>query len=103
VESVGRDGFGLALRLDRFDRLRHDGVTNEAIRRLADQDLAGGGRLLKTSGGVHGIAGHERLAPTRVAGYHLAGVDPRPRGDLDPELVSELLVQGRQSLTHPDS
>ncbi len=83
IEPIRRDRFGLSLRIDRIDGLRHDCVTDESIGRLADQDLAGSGRLLQPGRGVHRVAGHERLAPARVAGHHLSGVDPRPHRDLD--------------------
>ena len=52
-----------------------DGVADEPLRRLADQNLAGRGRLLQPLRGVDRVAGGERRRASPVD--HLAGVDRR--------------------------
>src|SRR6266511_4313662 len=46
-QAIGAEVRLLALELERLDRLDLDSVTDEAVRRLAEQDLAGGRRLLE--------------------------------------------------------
>ena len=50
-------------------------MPDERPRRLADQDVAGGGRLLEPGSHVHGVAHDERLALRRIPREHVAGVD----------------------------
>ena len=54
------DRVALALRRDRVRRLELSGVLDETARRLADQDLVGGGCLLEALRGVDRVAGDER-------------------------------------------
>ena len=71
-QPVGGDRLGLALQLERLDRLGVDRVADEPERRLPDQDLAGLGRLLEPRRDVDGVAGGE---PLLGSGHDLARVD----------------------------
>ena len=71
-QPVRRDGFGLALQLERLDRLGLDRVAHEGERLVADQDLARLRGLLEAGGDVDGVAGGEALLGS---GHDLAGVD----------------------------
>ncbi len=55
------DGLGLALHLDRLDRLRLHGVAHEPERHLADQDLTAAGRCLEALRDDDGVARGEGL------------------------------------------
>src|SRR5205814_4473944 len=74
-QPPGWDGPGLALRVERPDRLEQRAAANELFRLRADEDLAGAGQGLEALRHVDGVAGHERPALGRVARDHLAGVD----------------------------
>ena len=78
TQPIGGDALGLALQLERLDRLDLDAVPDEPVGQLAEQHLALGRRLLEPRGDVDGVAGDESLAGRRVAGDDLAGVDAGP-------------------------
>ena len=80
-QPVGGNRLGLALQLERLDRLDLDRLAYERERRLPDQHLARLRRLLQPSGDVDRIAGREPLLRSR---HHLA------RHDADPPLQPEL-------------
>jgi hypothetical protein len=95
-----RHGLGLALRRDRLDWDGLDGLANEPMGFSADQDLAGGRRLLEPSGHVDRVAGDHSLAGRRVAGHDLARVDPDADPDLGSAVAPQRLVQLVQDLAH---
>jgi hypothetical protein len=97
---MDQNGLGLALRLHELGGLHHHGVSNEAVRAVADQDLACRRRLLEARGGVHRIAGNECLPSRGITSNHFAGVDARARDDLDAGIAHELFVEHPESLTH---
>ena len=68
-EPIRGNRLGLALQLERLDRLDVDRVANERQRRLADQHLARLGRLLQPCRDVDRITGREPLLGPR---HHLA-------------------------------
>ena len=80
-EPVGRDRLGLALQLERLDRLDLDCVAGERERRRSDQHLARLGRLLQPRRDVDRVAGRQ---PLLGAGHDLA------RHHADPPLQPEL-------------
>ena len=96
-EAVGGDGFRLALQLERFDGLDLDRVLDQAIGGIAQQHLAGRGRLLQTGRDVHRVAGHQPLVGARVAGHDLPGVHADARGEPDAVVALEVGVQRRRA------
>ena len=80
-QPVGRDRFGLALQLERLERLDLHPVADEYERRLPDQHLARLRRLLQPRSHIHRIAGRQPLLRPR---HHLAS------HHADPPLDSEL-------------
>ena len=90
----------LSLESERLDRLDLDLVLSELERLPAEQDLAGGGRLLETCGDIDRIARREPLPRRRLTCHHLAGVDTKPRFEANAELALELRVQEFELLTH---
>ena len=80
-QPVGGNRLGLALQLERLDRLDLDRVANERERRLPDQHLARLRRLLQPRGDVDRIAGRQ---PLLRPGHDLA------RHHADPPLQPEL-------------
>ena len=88
-EPVGGNRLGLALQLERLDRLDLGRVADECERRPSDQHLARLRRLLQPGRHVHRIA---RCQPLLRPRHHLA------RHDADPPLDSEL----GQRLPHLD-
>ena len=72
------------------------------MRRFADQDLAGAGRLLEPRRDVDCIAGGELLRGDGVAGDDLAGVDPSPHFDANAVVLLELGVQLNERSSHVD-
>ena len=80
-QPVRGDGFGLALQLERLDRLGLDRVTRRGPASLAEQDLAGLRGLLQAGGDVDRVAGGE---PLLRSGDDLAGV--HADASLDAEL-----------------
>ena len=93
MSAVGRDRLGLALEVERGDGLDLDRVLDESVGRLAEEDLAGLGRLLEPGGDVHRVARDEPLAGARVAGHDLARVHADPSGEADAVIALELVVQ----------
>src|SRR5262249_18517625 len=61
-QAPGLHRLGAAARGERLRRVALDGVADEAPRRVADQHLAGPGRLLEPLGDGDDVAGHVRLA-----------------------------------------
>ena len=76
-----RDGLGLALQLERRNRLRLHGVAHEPERPLADQDLAAAGGGLEALRDDDGVARREGLPLRGVAGEDFARVDAGPDAD----------------------
>ena len=99
-QPVRPDRFALALQTQRLGRLDLDRVANEAIRGLAEQDLAGRSGLLEALGHVHRVTGRKPLALAAVAGDHLAGVHAGANGDRDAPVAFQLLVQGCEPFAH---
>ena len=99
-QPVGRDGFRLALQRQGLDRHDLDGVSDQPVGGLADQDLPSRGRLLETGGDVHRVAGGQALGGAALTGDDFAGVDAGPVLQGDPELGSEGDVELRQRLAH---
>ena len=94
-DAPGGHGLGLALGVQRLDRLGHDRVAHESPGRLADQHATGLGGRLQARGGVHRVADDRRV----LAGQdHLAGRDPDPGGETD----RQALVQRLEPLVHLD-
>jgi hypothetical protein len=90
----------LALDRERPDGRRRDGVADELVGGLAEQDLARRGGLLEAGGDVDGVA-EDRVLPARaVADEDLAGVDPGPRLDREPPRARELRVELLEGLAH---
>ena len=99
-EPVGRHTFCLALQFERLDRLDFNRVANEAVRRVAEQNLVRRRRLLEARGRVDRIARHQPLPRRRIAGNHLAGVDARAVADGYAPALVQLLVQSGQLVSH---
>ena len=101
------DPHGLALALERhlLTRGEREGVMGELIRRVADQDLAGGRRALQTRGGVDGVAGHRiggvggRADPAR---HHRAGVDPDVERERPPHPTLPAEIERAHPLAHQE-
>ena len=100
IEPVRRDRLGLAFGGDRVGGLGTDGVARQPVRLLADQDLSRGGCLFQAGRGVHGVTRHERLPGRGIAGDDLARVHADPRGERDPVVALELLVEVDESVAH---
>jgi hypothetical protein len=92
-EPPGRHAVRLAGEVELAHRLHAHGVSDEAQGGVADEDLAGVGRLLETGGDVDRVPRDERLPGRRIAGDHLAHVDAAAQGDADPQLLLEPVVQ----------
>ena len=89
-QPVGGDRVRLPFHRQRH-RLGLDRVTDEARRLVAEQDLAGAGRLLEPRRHVDRVAGDERVP---LAGDDLAGVDADPRLEPEPVHVVAQLDRG---------
>ena len=91
-EPPGGDRLPLALRVDRRHLLAAGGVPDERPGRLADEHLSRLGRLLEAGCDVDRVADHEGFTLRRIAGEHVAGVDPDPGLDLAhlPDRVAHL-------------
>ena len=97
-EAVGGQRPRLALQRQRrqgFDRYR---VAHQLMGGRPDEDLVWRGGLLQACGGVDRVAGDQRLAVGRVAGYHLSGVDAGSEADGDATVCLELDIQTPQAL-----
>jgi hypothetical protein len=99
-QAEGADGLRLALRLERRGLLGLDRIADQAVGRLADQDLAGSRALLEPGRDVDGVAGNERGVGRGAAGHDLAGVHADPHLDRDAAVAFELLVQRGELLAH---
>ncbi len=99
-QPVRRDRLVLALQRHRLDRLGCYRVAQEAVRGLANQDLAGLGGLLEPGGHVDGVPGYQRLPGRRIPRHHLAGVQAGPGEDGDPPVPLQVSVQAFQPLLH---
>ena len=99
-ESVSGDLLALALEAQRLEGFDLDRVSHEPVRRVAEEDLARGRGLLEPLGDVDGVAGCESLAPSGVAGNHLARVDAGPHLDPDTPVPLEVVVQAGELFTH---
>ena len=105
VEALGDEAWQGLLRwhdetLRSLFRLDLDRLAHEAVRRLAEQDLARRGVLLQAGGDVDGVAGHDRGIDGRHTGHDLAGVHADAHLDRHAPVPLELLVQGREPLAH---
>jgi hypothetical protein len=99
--TVGQDlqqapdvlGLGGPLDRQRPGRLGLDGVGDQPVGLLADQDLARAGRLLEPLGQVDGDAGELLLEGAGIADEHVAGVDAQADVELQAALLAHLLGQ----------
>ncbi len=96
----GRHGRGLALQLERLERLVDDRRACRAHRALADGHAAGARRALKPGGDVHGVA-RDRVGLADRASQHLAGVDADAQ--LEAHVVRQLLVHLDHGVLHPEA
>ena len=92
-QPPSRDLFGLTLERERLGTLSAYRLADEAVRRVAQEDLAGLCGLLEAGGDVHCITGREGLPCAGVAGDDLAGVDPDAMGKARTPMLLQLLVQ----------
>ena len=99
-QPPGGERPALALRLDGGQRLDDDRVPDEAVRRLADEHLARLRGLLESCRDVDRVAGRELLIRGGVPDDHLARVDAGARGDANPVLAREILVDALEGLAH---
>ena len=99
-QAVRGDSIRLSLEREGLDRLDLDLVSGELQRLSAEQDLAGGRRLLETGGDVDRVARREPLAGRSLTRHHLAGVDADPGFEANPEVALELRVQQPELLAH---
>ena len=74
-QAIGGKRLGLAFRSHWLDRLDLHTIHRESDRRLTDEDLAEGSRLLEARRGVHGVSGDEPLPGGRIARHDFTGVD----------------------------
>ena len=87
----------LPLQGQRIELRRAHGMLHQAVRRLAEDDLAGSGRLLEPLADGDGVAADEAVPSGRIPGHDLAGVDPDPRLEVHVAVAVELgdaLVHG---------
>ena len=96
-EAVDANWLGLPLEREWLDCLDLDGVTNQPVGLLAEQDLARFGGLLETGGDVDRIAAGVELAAGGIARHHFTCVDPGSDGKGDPVLALKALVQALRS------
>jgi hypothetical protein len=92
---------GRALDGEGAHRLGLDRVGHQPVGLLAEQDLAGAGRLLEALGQVDRGPGELLLEGPGVADQHVAGVDAEADVELEATLAANLggqLVQGRAEL-----
>jgi hypothetical protein len=99
-QAVGGRRFRLALQLEGLNGLGHDGVFDEAIRGLAEEDLHRRRVLLEAGRRVHGVAGDETMPDAHVAGDDLTGVHARAVGQPDTPDALELVVQVGEPALH---
>ena len=92
-QAVGGHALGLALQLERLDRLGLDRVAHERVGELAEQRLLRRRGLLEPGGDVDRVAGREPLVAGGLAGDDLAGVDAGADRHRDAVVALELDVQ----------
>jgi len=92
-EPVRLDLFLFPSERERPEWLGSDGVTREAVGRVAEQDLARAGDALEPLRDVDCVPGGERVATDRVTGDHLPAVHTYADGDLDAVDRFEILVE----------
>jgi hypothetical protein len=92
-EPISGNGVRLAFQRKRLGGVDGQGVTNESIRLLAEEDLARFRGLLEAGGDVDGIAARIEVACGRVADDDLARVDACADGQGDATLPRQLFVQ----------
>jgi hypothetical protein len=92
-QAPGRHLLRLALEGQRRDRLGLDRIPHQLPRRLADQHLAWGSRLLQARGHVYRVAQHQRAASPSAPGDHLPGVHPGANAEGHAPVALQLLVE----------
>src|SRR5439155_25037746 len=90
AKAVGLERVGLALCLDRLRGLAVDRLADETAGLLAQEDLAGLGRLLEASSHIDGVPGCQALLG---AGHDLAGVDADAQLEARSVRALELIVE----------
>jgi PAS domain S-box-containing protein len=95
-QPPSRGRLGLALQREVLDGLNERSVPDESVRRVADQDLARGGRLLEPLGDDDCFAGNEVLVGRGLAGDDLARADAGAHRELGTVLALEALVERGQ-------
>ena len=96
-QSADGERLRLPLRDQGCDVLDPDGVADESIGRLTEQDLARLSALLEPRGDVHRVACRE---PLLRAGHHLTRVDADAELELDAVVPSEPAVQLGDPVPH---
>ncbi len=99
-QAVGADGLALPFQLEGLDGLHLDGVTDEVVRGLTEEDLARRRSLFEALRDVDRVAGREALAAARVARDDLAGVDPGSNPNPNSPVALELCVQLLEPRAH---
>ncbi len=99
-QPIRWDALGLALQLERLNRLHLHGIPDQAIGGFSDQDLTLGRGLLQTGGNVHGVAGDQPLPAGDIARDHFPSVHSGPVGQPHPPAPLKLLVDLGQRLAH---
>ena len=89
-----------AERIDRARRLSVNRPPDEVMGSFAQQDLAGGCRLLESRGHVHGVAGHRGARTGPLGGDDLAGIDADSHRQEDAKLGLQAVVQRLQGVAH---
>jgi hypothetical protein len=100
LQAVGVDGLLLALEDQRSEPLDVGGFPDQAMGRLAQQDLARPSRLLQMGDDVHHLAGE--LAGSVRPGHHLPTLHSHPDGQADGRVMFELLVKSRHPIAQLD-
>ena len=89
-----------AERIDPARRLSVNRPPDEVMGSFAQQDLAGGCRLLESRGHVHGVAGHRGARTGPLGGDDLAGIDADSHRQEDAKLGLQAVVQRLQGVAH---
>ncbi len=102
LELERRHFAALAFQRQRLQPGGLDGVRDESMRRLPEQDLPGRGGLFEALADGNGIAADEPVSRRRVARHDLAGVDADPYLQTGVALAVELrdAVTDRDCRTH---
>jgi hypothetical protein len=99
-QAPGLDGLALPLDRERLDFLRADQSADQAVGRVAEQDLARRRALLQARRHVDRVAAGEALAAARIPRHDLAGVDADPHRDRGVLVTLEQLVETCESHAH---